>query len=435
MTSKLRQRDYTPAAHGPLVGVRILDLSRLFAGNLLTQILGDFGAEVIKVEPPEGDTLRAWTTGGVDTHWKVYARNKKSLCLDLRKSESSALLRALVPSAGMLIESFRPGVLEKMGLAPAALLALNPKLVVIRISGWGQDGPYSQRPGFGTLIEGISGFAAINGFADREPVLPPMSLADGVAGLYGASAAMIALREVEINGGRGQVIDLPLLDPLFAILSPQAANYRLTGEVKPRTGSRSTNSAPRNAYRCKDGRYVGLSASTQKMTERVFSAIGRPDLASDPRYRSNGDRVRHAEELDAIIGAFVAERTQAENVAFFEAAEVTIGPIYDTAQIVDDPHVIARELIADYPDADMGALPMHHVVPRLSGTPGSIRTRAPRLGEHNRAILAEIGIDDKAYAALVAAGVARDGRGDAPAVRPLTGTSTGATRDRDADGI
>jgi formyl-CoA transferase len=164
----------------------------------------------------------------------------------------------------MLVESFRPGVLEKMGLAPATLFELSPKLIVVRISGWGQDGPYSQRPGFGTLIEGISGFAAINGFPDREPVLPPMYLADGTAGLYGASAAMIALREVEMNGGRGQVIDLPLLDPLFSILSPQAANYRLTGEVKPRTGSRSTNSAPRNAYRCKDGRYVGLSASPRR---------------------------------------------------------------------------------------------------------------------------------------------------------------------------
>jgi crotonobetainyl-CoA:carnitine CoA-transferase CaiB-like acyl-CoA transferase len=409
MISKLRQRDYDPAARGPLTGLRIIDLSRLFAGNLLTQILGDFGAEVIKVEPPEGDTLRAWKTDGVDTHWKVYARNKKSLCLDLRKPESSALLRSLLPTAAMLVESFRPGVLEKMGLAPATLFELSPKLIVVRISGWGQDGPYSQRPGFGTLIEGISGFAAINGFPDREPVLPPMYLADGTAGLYGASAAMIALREVEMNGGRGQVIDLPLLDPLFSILSPQAANYRLTGEVKPRTGSRSTNSAPRNAYRCKDGRYVGLSASTQKMTARVFSAIGRADLIDDPRYRTNVARVQHAVELDAIIGAFIAARTQAENVAFFEAAEVTIGPIYDTAQIVEDPHFIARELIADYPDADMGQLPMHHVVPRLLGSPGSIRTRAPRLGEHNRALLTEIGIDERAYAALVADGVVRDG--------------------------
>jgi len=405
--SKLHQSDYRPEVRGTLDGVRILDLSRLFAGNVLTQMLGDFGAEVIKVEPPEGDTLRAWKTEGVSTHWKIYARNKKSLCLDLRNQQATDIVRALVPSSDMFIESFRPGVLEKMGLGPEKLLEINPKLVIIRISGWGQDGPYSQRPGFGTVVEGISGFAAINGFEDREPVLPPMYLADGIAGIYGASAAMIALREVEMKGGRGQVIDLPLLDPLFSILGPQSANYRLTGKLKPRTGSRSTNSAPRNAYRCKDGRYVSLSASIQKMAERLFHSIGRPDLVDNPKFRTNADRVRNAEELDAIIGAFIAERTQAENVAFFEAAEVTIGPIYDTSQILDDPHFIEREVVSDYLDADMGILPMHHVVPRLGGTPGAIRTPAPELGEHNRSLLAEIGIDAARYAQLVASCVVR----------------------------
>jgi crotonobetainyl-CoA:carnitine CoA-transferase CaiB-like acyl-CoA transferase len=406
-TSKLHQRDYEPERRGTLDGVRILDLSRLFAGNVLTQMLGDFGADVIKVEPPEGDTLRAWKTEGVSTHWKIYARNKKSLCLDLRSPQAAEIIRSLVPTSDLFIESFRPGVLEKMGLGPDTLLELNPKLVVMRISGWGQDGPYSQRPGFGTVVEGISGFAAINGFADREPVLPPMYLADGIAGLYGASAAMIALREVEMNGGHGQVIDLPLLDPLFSILGPQSANYRLTGKVKPRTGSRSTNSAPRNAYLCKDGRYVSLSASIQKMAERLFRSIGRPDLIDDPKFRTNADRVRNAEELDAIIGAFIAERTQAENVAFFEGAEVTIGPIYDTAQILEDPHFIEREVVADYPDPEMDALPMHHVVPRLGGTPGALRTPAPGLGEHNRSVLAEIGIDEAQYAELVTSGVVR----------------------------
>ena len=405
----LKQRDYTPEAEGTLKDVRILDLSRLFAGNVLTQILGDFGAEVIKVEPPAGDTLRAWRTKDVPTHWKIYARNKKSLCLELRKPEARDLLLRLLPSASMFIESFRPGTLEKMGLGPDKLLEVNPRLVMIRISGFGQDGPYRRRPGFGTLIEGMSGFATINGFGDREPVLPPMYLADGVAGLYGASAAMIALREVEKNGGEGQVVDLPLLDPLFAILSPQAANYRLTGKVKPRTGSRSTNSSPRNAYRCKDGKYVGLSGSTQKMAERLFHSIGRADLIDDPRYSTNAERVKHAEELDAIIGSFIAERTQAENVAFFEKAEVTIGPIYDVTQILEDPHVIEREIVADYPDPDMGALPMHHVVPRLSGTPGTIRTPAPHLGEHNRALLAEVGVNDAEYAELRASGVTCEG--------------------------
>jgi crotonobetainyl-CoA:carnitine CoA-transferase CaiB-like acyl-CoA transferase len=406
-TSKLHQRDYEPERRGTLDGVRILDLSRLFAGNVLTQMLGDFGADVIKVEPPEGDTLRAWKTEGVSTHWKIYARNKKSLCLDLRSPQAAEIIRALVPTSDLFIESFRPGVLEKMGLGPDILLEFNPKLVIIRISGWGQDGPYSQRPGFGTVVEGISGFAAINGFADREPVLPPMYLADGIAGLYGASAAMIALREVEMRSGQGQVIDLPLLDPLFSILGPQSANHRLTGKVKPRTGSRSTNSAPRNAYLCKDGRYVSLSASIQKMAERLFRSIGRPDLIDDRKFRTNADRVRNAEELDAIIGAFIAERTQAENVAFFEAAEVTIGPIYDTSQILEDSHFIERDVISDYPDPDMESLPMHHVVPRLGGTPGAIRTPAPELGEHNRSLLAEIGINDDRYAELVASGVVR----------------------------
>jgi len=399
--SRLNKGDYTPGAKGALDGVRVLDLSRLVAGNTLTQLLGDFGAEVVKVEPPAGDTLRGWQTRGVATDWKLYARNKKSLCLDLRKQEARDVLMKLVPSAAIFVESFRPGTLEAMELAPEKLLAANPRLVVVRLSGWGQDGPYRRRPGFGTLIEGMSGFASMNGFGDREPVLPPMYLADTVAGLNGAAATLVALRAAE-RGGKGQVIDLPLLDPLFAVLGPQAANYRLTGTVKPRTGSRSTNSGPRNAYRCKDGKYVGLSASTQKMAERVFRSIGRPELIEDPRYRTNAERVKHAEQLDAIIGDFIAARTQVENVAFFEQAEVTIGPIYDIAQILDDPHVIERELLADYPDADMGSFPMHHVVPRLLGTPGSIRTPAPRLGEHNRELLAELGLD---HEKLLKAGV------------------------------
>ena len=334
---------------------------------------------------------------------------KKALRLELRKPEARELLLKLIPSAAVFVESFRPGTIESMGLAPETLLELNPKLIIVRISGWGQSGPYKRRPGFGTLVEGMSGFASMNGFGDREPVLPPMYLADSYAGLYGANGVLIALREIEINGGRGQVIDLPLLDPLFAVLGPQAANYRLTGKVKPRTGSRSTNAAPRNVYRCKDGKYVGLSASIQKMAERVFRSIGRADLIDDPRYKTNADRVKRAEELDAIIGTFVAARTQAENVAFFEQAEVTIGPIYDISQIVDDPHVRERELIADYPDADMGEFPMHHVVPRLEGTPGSIRTPAPRIGEHNRALLAEVGVNNAAYDKLLAAGIACEG--------------------------
>jgi len=401
----LKKRDYTPNASGPLEGVCVLDLSRLVAGNTLTGVLADFGAEVVKVEPDAGDTLRAWRTEGVQINWKLYARNKKSLALELRKPEAVDLLLKLVESADVLVESFRPDTLEKMGLAPEKLHERNPQLVIVRISGWGQSGPYRRRPGFGTLVEGISGFASFNGFADREPVLPPMYMADSYAGLYGAAAVMIALREVEVNGGLGQVIDLPLLDPLFQVLGPQAAGYRLTGKVRARTGSRSTNSGPRNAYLTKDGRYVCLSASTQKMAERLFSSIGRPDLIDDPRYRTNAERVRNAEALDAIIGEFVARMTQAENVAFFERHEVTIGPIYDISQILEDPHFIDREVIADYPDAEMGAYPMHHVVPRLDRTPGSIRTPAPELGQHNREVLARAGVDDASYERLKQDGV------------------------------
>ena len=402
----LARRDYVGGSGGPLAGVRILDLSRLVAGNLLTGALADFGAEVIKVEPEAGDTLRAWKTRDVATNWKLYARNKKSLALELRNARAKALLLDLAEKADAFVESFRPDTLEQMGLGPDVLLARNPRLVVVRISGWGQDGPYRRRPGFGTLVEGISGFASFNGFADREPVLPPMYMADSYAGLYGAIGVMVALREVEVNGGRGQVIDLPLLDPLFHVLGPQAANYRLTGQVKPRTGSRSTNSGPRNAYRCSDGHYVCLSASTQKMAQRLFAAIGRPELIDDPRYATNAERVRHAEELDRIVGDFIAARSQAENVRFFEQAEVTIGPIYDVAQILQDPHFAAREVIADYPDPDMGAYPMHHVVPRLSATPGAIRTPAPSLGQHNRELLAEVGVDEAQYRRLLAEGAA-----------------------------
>jgi crotonobetainyl-CoA:carnitine CoA-transferase CaiB-like acyl-CoA transferase len=401
-------KHFQSGATGPLEGVRILDLSRLVAGNTLTLLLADFGAEVIKVEPPAGDTLRQWQVKGMATAWKTYARNKKSLCLNLREPGARDILLKLAASADVLIESFRPGTIERMGLGPDVLHALNPKLVIARVTGWGQTGPYSHRPGFGTLVEGMSGFASMNGFADREPVLPPVYLADSVAGLYGASAVLIALREVETNGGNGQVIDLPLLDSLFSVLGAQAANYRLTGRVKSRTGSRSTNSAPRNTYRASDGKWVCLSASTQQMAERLFRSIGREDLIANPRYRANAQRVEHAGELDAIIGAFIAQRTQADNVAYFERAEVTIGPIYDVSQVIEDPHAVETGLIVEVPDVEMGSMPMHNVVPRLLGTPGAIRSAAPRLGEHNAELLGGLGIRPEDINSLIRQGVVCD---------------------------
>src|SRR6185437_3317211 len=280
----LHEKPFDPAS-GPLDGVRVIDLSRLVAGNAVSSQLADFGAEVIKIEDPgKGDPLRAWQTGGVSVHWKLYARNKKSVALNPRDPRGLALLRDLIVGADVLIENFRPGTLEKMGLAPQTLQAHNPRLIVVRVSGWGQDGPYRDRPGFGTLVESMSGYASRTGFADREPVLPPTALADMVAGLYGAFAVMVALRQVEVEGRAGQIIDLPLLDPLFSFIATEAPIYNLTGQIRPRTGSRSETTSPRNVFRTKDGRYIGISASIQAMSERLFRAIGREDMLADPRF-------------------------------------------------------------------------------------------------------------------------------------------------------
>jgi formyl-CoA transferase len=406
---KLPIKSFQPDARGPLHGVRVLDLSRLVAGNILTLALADFGADVVKVEPPQGDPLRAWLSDGVDTHWKVYGRNKKSVCLDLRAPEGKEVLLAMVRNAHVLVENYRPGTLEKMGLAPEVLLAANAGLVVVRISGWGQTGPFRHKPGFGTLVEGFSGYASMNGFSDREPVLPPIQMADNVAGLAGAFATMVALREVEVNGGRGQTLDLPLFDPLFAILGPQAAHYQVTGRVKQRTGSRSTTAGPRNVFRTRDDHWICLSASTQAMAERLFRVIGREDLIGHPDYATNAARVRNADALEAIIGGFMRERTLEENLRFFDDADVTVGPVNDISQIVEDPYIVAREVLVRMPDEDLGTVAMHGIGARLSGTPGALRHAAPKLGQHNREVLADAGIDDARYEALLAAGIARAG--------------------------
>ena len=394
-------RPFRPEASCPLDGIRVLDLSRLVAGNMLSLQLADFGAEVIKVEDPrKGDPLRDWRTSNISVHWKVYARNKKSVTLNLRAPEGLGLLRRLVATAQVFVENFRPGTLEEMGLAPDALLAINPKLIIVRVSGWGQDGPYRLKPGFGSLVEGMSGFASKNGFADRPPVLPPLALADMIAGLYGANAVLVALREIEHNGGKGQVIDLPLLDPIFSILGPEAAIYRLTGKIEERVGSRSNNTAPRNVYETSDNRFIAISASIQSMAERLYRAIGRADMIDDPRFRTNTDRVKNIDEADRPVAEFIKARTLAESLAAFEAAEVTAAPVYDIDQFIADPHVQAREIVTDLPDAQMGSVPMHAVVPRLSGTPGEIRNPAPALGEHNDAILGGLGLDPAAIEVL-----------------------------------
>jgi crotonobetainyl-CoA:carnitine CoA-transferase CaiB-like acyl-CoA transferase len=401
----IAEKSFDPGASGPLDGVRVIDMSRLVSGNMVSLQLADFGAEVIKIEDPKkGDPLRAWQTDGVSVHWKVYSRNKKSVALSLRQPRGRELLLDLAATTQVLIENFRPGTLEAMGLGPDILHRRNPGLVVVRVSGWGQDGPYRDRPGFGTLVESMSGYAARTGFADREPALPPTALADMVAGLYGAMAVLVALREVEAKGGRGQVIDLPLLDPLFSFIATEAAIYRLTGEVRERTGSRSETTSPRNVFRTKDGRYIGISASIQAMAERLFRAIGHEDMLADPRFRTNTDRVRNAAACEAPIVEFIGARTLAENMDVFARAEVTAAPVYDIDQFMADPHVIAREILVDLPDTEMGQLPMHNVIPRLSATPGRLRRPAPGLGEHTAEILGALGLD---HAAID--GLARDG--------------------------
>lgn len=400
------RRDFTPDVACPLDGVRVIDLSRLVAGNMLSVSLADFGAKVIKIEIPKvGDSLRDWLEDGVPCHWKVYARNKKSVTLDIRKPEGRAVIERMAKTASVFIESFRPGVMERLGLGPEQLWAVNPKLVIVRLTGWGQTGPYRNRPGFGSLIEGMSGFAAKNGFSDRPPTLPNMALADAVAGIQGAFAVMVALREVEVKGGRGQVVDLSLLEPLLSILGPDAAEYRVSGKVKPRSGNRASITAPRNVYRTRDGHYLALSASTEAMAQRLFRAIGREDMIEDPRFSKNAARLEHVDLVDQAIQDFVGARDRVDALAFFEQEEVTVGPIYDPSQIVHDPHVVEREVIIDLPDDQAGYLPMHNVSPRLSATPGAIRRPAPAMGEHTDALLDELGFDAAEIATMRAGGV------------------------------
>ncbi len=386
----MQRKHFDCNAEGPLNGLRIIDMSRLVAGNMLTLQLADFGADVIKIEPPGGDTLRNFKTDGLDIWWKTYSRNKRSVGLDLRKADSIALIKELVITSDALIESFRPGTLEAMGLGPEVLHAINPRLVITRISGWGQTGPYRHKPGFGTLVEAYSGFAAVNGFEDREPVLPPMFLGDMTTGLYGASATMMALWHVARNRGRGQVIDLSLFEPMLSIMGPQAANFQFTRKLKRRTGSRSSTTAPRNVYRTQDDKWMALSTATNNAARRLLETIGHGHMLDDPRYASNSARLAHIEDVDKVVGAFIRARSLDENMAIFEAAGATVGPVYDAAQVLEDPYVAERESLVEVPDAELGALPMHNIVPRWSDTPGAFRRPAPHLGQHNDEIVREV---------------------------------------------
>ena len=391
-------KHFDPSATGPLAGIRVLDLSRLMAGNMLSLQLADFGADVVKIEPPEGDPLRAWKDDGHSLFWKTYGRNKRSVMLNLRQAPAMAALWKLVETADVFIENYRPGTLEKMGLAPENLLAANPDLIVVRISGFGQTGPYAQYPGFGTLIEAMSGFADRTGFPDREPVLPPLALADMVAGIYGASATMMALYARQAGTARGQVIDLSLLEPMFSVLGPEAAIHAVTGKIKQRAGSASNTASPRNVYRCKDGKYLALSGSTPAVARRIFEIIGRPDMNDDPRFASNSDRVQHRALVDEAIGAWFAKRDSHEALETMRQAGATVGPIYNIADAMADPHFAQREIIVTADDDAFGSLPMHDIVPKMSATPGVWRLPAPELGQHNAEVLRDAGLDADAIA-------------------------------------
>lgn len=381
---------FDSAQSGPLKDVRVLDLSRLVAGNMLTVYLADFGADVIKIERAEGgDDLRNWRESGQDIYWKLYGRNKRSLVLDLKAQDGLAKLKKLVRHSQVLVENFVPGGLEKMGLAPELLLELNPALVIARISGWGQTGPFSHKPGFGTLVEAMSGFAYLNGYADRPPLLPPLALADMIAGVYGAAGVLTALRVAE-REGRGQVIDLSLFEPIFSVIASEAAKCRINGVPTMRSGNQSTHTAPRNVYECSDGNFVAMSGSMQSMALRIFDTIGHPELKTDARFCSNDARVQNRDALDAIIGGFIRGRTQAENLRIFEAAGVTVGPVCSVADLLEHPFVTGRQVIVEVEDRDLGGIPMHNIVPRLSRSPGALRRRAPALGEHSAEILAEL---------------------------------------------
>jgi len=384
-------REFSPATKGPLDGIRVLDLSRLVAGNMATLLLGDYGADVIKIEHPEkGDDLRRWRAAGVETFWKIYGRNKRSLALDIRRGDGRLAFERLLPTADVLVENFLPGTLEKWGLGEAELLAINPDLVILRISGWGQTGPYRDRPGFGTLVEAMSGFAHLNGFPDHPPTLPPLAMADMVAGLYGAFAVLTALRVVERGSGRGQSIDLSLFEPMLSLVASEAIKHRVTGTVTMRSGNQAPHTAPRNVYQCADGGYIAVSGSMQSMAELILETIGRAELIADPRFATNDARVENRDELDAIISGFTGARTLRETFAAFETAGVPCAPVYAMDQLVADPYVLGRGALTELVDRDLGSVPMHEITPRLGATPGTFRYPAPRLGEHTEEILAEL---------------------------------------------
>jgi crotonobetainyl-CoA:carnitine CoA-transferase CaiB-like acyl-CoA transferase len=377
---------------GPLAGLTVIDCSTILAGPLTCQILGDFGAEVIKVEHPrKPDGMRGHgpAVDGEGIWWKEVARNKRTIALDLGRPEGAAVLLDLVKSADVLVENFRPGTLERWGLGWDELRAANPGLILLRVTGFGQEGPYADRPAFGTLVEAMSGFAYLTGQPDGPPTLPAFGLADSIAGIAGASAVSMALYHRDGRGGAGQVIDLSLLEPIMMAVGPGPTVYDRTGAIGQRTGNRSQNNAPRNLYRTSDDHWVAVSTSADAIARRVMALVGRPEIADEPWFATGSGRAQHVELLDAIVGEWIGARTRDEVVHAFGEAGAAVAPVYSAADLVADPQVIARGMLTRVEDEDLGGLLQHNVLYRLSETPGTIRSTGRAHGADTDAVLTE----------------------------------------------
>lgn len=380
---------------GPMAlsGIRVVDISNFLAAPMVSMFLGDYGAEVVKVEhPSRGDEMRFWGANkdGVGLYYKVINRNKKSVTADLRTPIGVEIVKRLVRTADVVIENYRPGTLEKWGLGYEVLSGINPRIVMLRITGFGQTGPYSPKPGFGTLAEAFAGAAYITGFPERPPLLPAFGLGDSTAGLAGAFLTMVALLERERHRGRGQVVEFAIYEPLFTLLGPQVINYDQLGMVQERNGSRLPFTAPRNTYRTRDGKWVAIAGSAQSIFERICRALERPELIADPRFEDNRIRMENAAELDAALQSAIERLDLDELIRRFERHEAAVAPVNNVAQIFADPHYAARKNIAAVPDDELGGpLRMQNVVGNFSRTPGAIRRAGPRLGEHNREVLVE----------------------------------------------
>ncbi|MFW6690576.1 CaiB/BaiF CoA transferase family protein [Streptomyces sp. MAR4 CNX-425] len=389
-------------AQAPLAGLRVLDLATLFAGPLAATLLGDFGAEVVKVEhPAKPDPSRGHgpAKDGVGLWWKLLGRNKKNLTLDLSTPGGRDVLLRLAAGADVVVENFRPGTLEKWGLGWAELSAANPRLVLARVTGFGQFGPYSRRPGFGTLAEAMSGFAAVTGEPDGPPTLPPFGLADSVAALSTAYAVMTALAGRE-RTGRGQVVDMAIIEPMLTVLGPQLLWYDQLGYVQPRTGNRSANNAPRNTYRTADGRWLAVSTSAQSVAERVMRLVGRPELTGEPWFGTGAGRAAHADELDEAVGGWIGRHDAATVVAEFEKAQAAVAPVYDVRDVLADEQYRALGSITEVEDEELGTVKMQNVLFRLSETPGAIRWAGRPHGADTDAVLSELGLTGAEIAGL-----------------------------------